>query len=85
MDAYGNGIANYPLVFKLLNGSVEIIGFPLQVTDLNGQAEVSIRHGFSSTSSTISIGPTVGVLPDLANTGNAVAKVTLLKPKNGGN
>lgn len=86
VDAYGNGIANYPLVFKLLNGSVEIIGFPLQVTDLNGQAEVSIRHGFSSTSSTISIGPTVGVLPDLANTGNAVAKVTLLtEPNNGGN
>jgi len=86
VDAYGNGIANYPLVFKVLNGSVDILGFPLLMTDLNGQAEVAVRHGFSSTSSTVSVGPTTGVLPDVANTGNAVVKITLTtEPNNGGN
>lgn len=77
VDLYGNGISSYPLIFKVVSGDSKIIGNALQATDLNGLAQVSIRHGYHALLSILSIGPSAGVLPDLASSGTATVPVSI--------
>ncbi len=77
VDRYGNGIASFPLSFKIVSGEASLVGNPLQVTDTNGDAQIFVLHGYQAFLSRVSVGPTTGVLPDLAGSGNATLQVSL--------
>lgn len=82
VDQYGNGIAAYPISFKVTSGDTNILSNALQVTDLNGVAQVSLKHGYRAFQSILSVSPSTGVLPDLAATGNSMLKVAIAMETN---
>ena len=77
VDRYGNGIANYPVNFRSSQGDHILLGSLKVVTDINGIATISSRAGFQSKSNRVSVSSTIGILPDLANSGKSTQSVNL--------
>ena len=82
-DRYGNPIAAYPLRFQVIRGDAEVLGSSIRSTNTLGEASVQLKLGYESTSNTVHIAPSSGLLPDLAGTGQAVLNVVGTGTTNG--
>jgi hypothetical protein len=76
VDRYENGISNYQVYFQIIEGDGEIIGNPVQTTNAQGFANVSLRTGFANTKNEIFVSPLAGSLPDVAATGRSTLTMT---------
>lgn len=70
VDQFGNGVAHYPLYFHQVLGDGKITSPVLQVSDLNGFAQVNFQLGYSQSSNVVFVSPVSLNLPDVAGSLN---------------
>ncbi|MDR3608232.1 MAG: VCBS repeat-containing protein [Oligoflexia bacterium] len=71
VDQFGNGVSAFELYFRVTNGDAQVLSSPVQTSDSNGYASVSMRLGYSAIVNDLEVSGFTSVLPDLAATGNA--------------
>lgn len=78
VDRFGNGVANFPVLFNLGSGDAEILSERIQTTNALGFAQVSLRMGYRSKKNRLFVRSRDLPLPDLAGSGDSVISLTAL-------
>ena len=69
VDANGNGLHNYQLLFQTIQGEAAFTSSALQTTDAQGFVSINVRPGFGSTNFAIQLKSVSTILPDVNETG----------------
>lgn len=82
VDQYSNPVSAFPVIFQVTAGDVSLTNIGLQVSGLDGSVTIPVEQNYGARRSSVTVVPSVSVLPDLAGSGTPIISMDVLGETN---